>query len=124
MTWIAIGAGGALGAMARHGVAVLLTRMGVQPMPYATAAVNISGCLLAGVLMGLAASGRVTLTPSMRAFLIVGLLGGFTTFSSFGLDTLALAQRVPRALAFWNVAGQVTASLAAVAAGYVAAARL
>lgn len=124
MIWIAIGTGGALGAMARHGITLLLIRLGAPAVPYATAAVNITGCLLAGVLVGLASSGRVTLTPSLRAFLIVGLLGGFTTFSSFGLDTMALAQRVPRTLAFWNVAGQVSAGLAAVAAGYLAATRL
>jgi CrcB protein len=59
--------------------------------PLATMTVNLAGCLAIGVLAGLVASGRLTLAPATRAFVFVGVLGGFTTFSSFGLDSFTLA---------------------------------
>jgi CrcB protein len=93
--------------------------------PWGTLVVNVLGCLAVGALGALfAPSNPLNLRHDLRMLTIVGVLGGFTTFSSFGLDTLTLAQRVPRTLAMWNVAGQVAAGLAAVALGYAAAARL
>ncbi len=118
MIWIAIGAGGALGSLARHGVSVLVNRVVGEPLPYATATANVVGCLVIGVLAGSIAAGRLHLSMTERAFVFVGVLGGFTTFSSFGLDTLTLAHEGRRLAALWNVTGQVGLGLACTFAGY------
>ncbi len=109
--------------MARHGANVLVTRFSGQSLPYATAAVNILGCLIIGLLAGSIASSRVHLSPVARAFVFVGVLGGFTTFSSFGLDTLTLAHEGRPVAALWNVVGQVGLGLACTCAGYALALR-
>ena len=120
-----VGVGGALGSMMRHGVGLAVARVSpVRVTPYATMTVNLAGCLAIGVLAGLVASQRVTMTPALRAFLFAGVLGGFTTFSSFGLDTFTLAAGGRSGAAAVNVAIQVAAGLALVAGGYAAAVRL
>ena len=119
MTWIAVAIGGALGSVARHGVNVLVGRLVHRPVPYATAAVNLAGCVVIGVLAGLLASNRLQMSQTVRAFVFVGVLGGFTTFSSFGLDTFTLSRvEGNHTLAFWNVAAQVGLGLLGVAAGF------
>lgn len=85
MTWLLVGTGGALGSMARHAVNVLVGRWIGSPVPYATAAVNVVGCALIGVLAGLLSAGTIRMSAPVRVFVFVGVLGGFTTFSSFGL---------------------------------------
>ena len=85
MTWIAVAAGGALGSMLRHLVNLELAHRLERSVPYATAVVNVVGCVAIGGLAGRIAGGRLQLTPLMRTFVFVGVLGGFTTFSSFGL---------------------------------------
>jgi CrcB protein len=85
--------------------------------------VNLAGCLAIGVLAGLVASQRVSLTPALRTFIFVGILGGFTTFSSFGLDTFTLAHGGRMGAAALNVGIQVAAGLGLVAAGYAGGAR-
>ena len=107
--------------MARHGVNMLFAHVFVRPVPYATAAVNLIGSATIGTLAGLLASGRLTMTPTVRTFVFVGLLGGFTTFSSFMLDTLTLTHAGERTLAMSNVAGQTVLGLLAVYAGYYVA---
>lgn len=119
----AVAAGGAIGSLARHGVNIAIVQMAGRPVPYATAAVNILGSAVIGVLAGLIASGRLTITPPMRAFVFVGLLGGFTTFSSLMLDTLTLTHANERTLAMSNVIGQTVIGLVVVYAAYYAAAR-
>ena len=116
--WIAVAAGGALGSLARHGVNMLFTHVFVRPVPYATATVNLLGSAIIGVLAGLVATDRIAMTPTLRIFVFVGLLGGFTTFSSFMLDTLTVFHTGDRALAWSNVLGQTAVGLAAVYAGY------
>ena len=91
MVWLAVGAGGALGSMLRHGVNVFVGHVLGRPGPYATATVNILGSLVIGALAGLIAGGRLHETPVMRAFVFVGILGGFTTFSALMLDSFTLA---------------------------------
>src|SRR5215203_5466775 len=86
MTWIAVAAGGALGSVARHAVN---RATGSARFPLGTVIVNLVGCLLIGVLAGLLASRRIALPPHWREFVFVGLLGGFTTFSSFAGDVYA-----------------------------------
>ena len=119
MVWLLIGIGGALGAMARHGVSVAShARYGADPFPVSVLIVNVLGCLLAGVLAGLLASTRVHLPTEARTFLMVGLLGGFTTFSAFGVDTFTLLHSGHYATAALNVVAQVGLTLAAVWAGF------
>jgi CrcB protein len=74
--------------------------------------------VLIGVVGGLVVSNRWTLSSDARTFLIVGLLGGFTTFSSFSFDTLALIRNGHMLQAVWNVVGQVGLSLLGVWAGF------
>lgn len=118
LKWLLVGFGGALGSMARHGVNVVVTRAGGQATPYSTLIVNLTGCAVIGLLAGLSAAGRLPMTPATRVFIFVGVLGGYTTFSSFGLDTLTLAHQGRHAAAAWNVAAHVVVGLAAVAGGY------
>jgi len=124
MLWIYVAVGGALGSLARHEVGKAVARVSpTHVTPYATAFVNLTGCFVIGVLAGLVATHRVTMGPGVRAFLFVGILGGFTTFSSFGLDTFSLVHGGRPAYALMNALVQVVAGCALVAAGYFAAAR-
>jgi fluoride exporter len=118
MMWLAVAAGGAVGSMARHGVNIAFSRVLERATPYATASVNVAGSAAIGLLAALIATGRLHLSPEMRTFLFVGILGGFTTFSSFMLDTFTVGHGGDHATAFWNVALQTAFGLAAVWAGY------
>jgi CrcB protein len=117
MTWLAIAAGGALGSLARHVVNQLLQSPGVR-FPVGITFVNISGCFAIGLLAGLIASSRLMLSTTGREFVFVGLLGGFTTFSTFGLDTLMLARSNSPGTAAVNVIVQVAGGVIAVWLGY------
>ena len=89
--WVALG--GALGSVARYGCSGIAARWLGIGFPYGTMFVNVSGSFMIGVLGTLAlGGGRALASTDARAFLIVGLLGGFTTFSSFSLETLNLAR--------------------------------
>ena len=90
MIWLAVAFGGALGSMARHGVNVFFAHTLERAVPYTTATVNLIGSAVIGLLAALIATGRLELSPAARTFVFVGILGGFTTFSSFMLDTLTL----------------------------------
>ena len=121
MTWLMVAAGGAAGSMARYGVATAMTRWNGSPVPYATAIVNVAGCAIAGLLLGLVASSRLTLSVDQRALIFSGLLGGLTTFSGVGIDTLALLQEGRGTAALVNVAAQILIGLAALGACFAAA---
>jgi CrcB protein len=118
MLWLAVAVGGALGSVARHGVNLVFAHAFTRPVPYATAAVNLAGSLIIGFLAGRIASGRLVMDQPVRAFVFVGILGGFTTFSSFMLDTLTLTYGGDRTLAFSNVVGQTGLGLLTVYLGY------
>lgn len=119
MTWIAIAVGGALGSVARHGVNHLAhAQFLTMRFPLGIVIVNVSGCFVIGLLAGLLASDRIALPVHWREFVFVGLLGGFTTFSTFGLDTFTLARTGAMAYALLNVAAQVIVGLLAVWIGY------
>ena len=96
MLWFAVAIGGALGSVARHAVNDFFSHVLGRPGPYSTATVNVLGSFVIGTLAGLIAGGHLHESPAMRAFVFVGILGGFTTFSSVMLDmfTLAEASRV------------------------------
>jgi len=117
--WVAVAIGGALGSLARHGVNHFVqTRWLTLRFPVSTLIVNLVGCLVIGLLAGLIAGNRLTLGLYWREFIFVGILGGFTTFSSFGLDTFTLTQTHSGAYAILNVALQVIGGLLAVWVGY------
>jgi CrcB protein len=119
MTWLLVGAGGAVGAMARHGVNHLIhQRTLASTFPLGIFLINVLGSTVIGVLAGLLASDRLEWGFEARTFVFVGVLGGFTTFSSFSLDTFALFRDGHHAQALWNAAGQVGLSLIGVAAGF------
>jgi CrcB protein len=117
---IAIFVGAGLGGIARYGVGQLVPRAHPGDFPVATLLVNAAGCLLIGFLLTL--FGRHAVSEPLRAGIIVGLLGGFTTFSAFGRETLDLiaAGRTPVAVAY--VLASNTISLLLVWAGHAAAA--
>ncbi|WP_425408828.1 fluoride efflux transporter CrcB [Hyphococcus sp.] len=87
--WIAVGAGGALGAMARHGVSRAALHWLGPNFPWGTLAANVAGSMIMGLVI-VWLSAREPASPALRAFLTVGLLGAFTTFSTFSLDTVTL----------------------------------
>ena len=84
-----IGCGGFIGTIARYGLATMAYRLLGASFPYGTLTVNILGCLLIGYV-SIAAEERDMIARSTRLFLTIGILGGFTTFSSFGYETFTL----------------------------------
>lgn len=119
MIWLAVAAGGALGATARHALNhAVHQRALAATFPYGILIVNVAGSFAIGLLAGLLAGSRIHLSHGARTFLIVGFLGGFTTFSSFSLDTLALARDGHPGQAVLNVALQVGLSLVGVWIGF------
>ena len=91
--------------------------------PHATVIVNIVGCCVIGVLAGLVATGRLPMRTNWREFIFVGILGGFTTFSTFGLETINLVRSGDSSQAFLNILLHVVCGLAAVHFGLVAVER-
>jgi CrcB protein len=121
MSWLLIGIGGALGSIARHGLNRWTQSHWLTTFPIGIFVVNVLGSIAIGVVAGAAASGRWNVSMEARMFLMVGVLGGFTTFSSFSLDTLMLIRTGQHGGALLNVVGQVVLSLLGIAAGYQAA---
>lgn len=111
-----VAAGGAFGASARHLVGVVSLRAFGSNFPYGTLIVNVVGCLLMGIFIGLLAV-RLQGSEALRLFVATGFLGGFTTFSAFSLDFTVLWDRGETALAIGYVAVSVLVSLGALAAG-------
>jgi len=87
-------------------------------VPVATGTVNLVGCLIIGLLAGLLVSGQVRMNMTARTFVFVGILGGFTTFSAFGLDTFTLVHEGRPFAAFANVFIQCVGGITGVAVGY------
>jgi CrcB protein len=118
MTWISVILGGAAGCAARHAVNLAVARFTGSAVPMATATVNLAGSFAIGALAGLIAIGRLQMSPNARTFVFVGILGGFTTFSSFMLDTLTLVQSGRDGTALVNLAVQLAGGVVCVWAGY------
>ncbi len=118
--WLWVGLGGFLGAILRYGAGGAIQRL--APMggafPLGTLGVNVIGSLCIGLLSGLAES-RGLLGSEARLFLIVGLLGSFTTFSTFSLESLQLARGGQWGLFALNAGGQFTLGLGAVWLGWI-----
>jgi fluoride exporter len=118
MTWLAVAVGGALGSMARHWVNLEIAHRWGRSVPYATATVNLVGAAVIGLLAGLIAAERLAISPHVRTLVFVGILGGFTTFSSFMLDTFTLGHGGDHAGAAANLIGQNAFGLLLAWAGY------
>ncbi|KKW77280.1 fluoride efflux transporter CrcB [Acinetobacter bereziniae] len=100
MNWLLVACGGAIGASLRYGAGFLISKP-LSLFPWATWSINILGCFLAGVFFAFTLRYPI-LQQETRLFFMVGILGGFTTFSSFGLETFQLIRQghFPIALAY------------------------
>ncbi|MBK9949827.1 MAG: fluoride efflux transporter CrcB [Nitrospira sp.] len=117
-TLFLIGTGGFIGSILRYLVSGYAQQLSKSiQFPFGTLAVNILGCALVGFLAELADQ-RGVITGETRAFLIVGLLGGFTTFSAFGNETMNLLRDGELWLACGNIIGHTVLGLGAVWLGY------
>lgn len=121
--WIAIG--GALGSTARFWLGAVVAEVMGPQFPWGTILINIAGSFIIGFFGTFTGpGGRVIASFNMRAFVMVGICGGFTTFSSFSLQTLDLARENHWAQAGGNVVLSVVACLIAVWAGHALAAAM
>lgn len=120
---LAVAAGGAIGSLARFWLAEAFVALGMVYFPWATLVANVSGSFLIGVIAALTGpDGRLLVSPELRLFWMVGICGGYTTFSSFSLQTLTLAQGGEWGRAVLNVVLSLVLCLIAVWLGYMAAA--
>lgn len=113
---LAVALGGALGSVARYVMVAQMTRWFGAAFPWGTLAVNIVGGLAIGLLAEAMAL-KWSVTQEVRLFLITGVLGGFTTFSAFSLEVVALIERGEAAAALAYVLASVVLSVGAVFAG-------
>jgi CrcB protein len=113
-----VGVGGFVGAVMRYAVINWVQyALHTSTLPYGTLTVNVIGCLVIGLLGGLSES-RNLLTAETRALLLIGVLGGFTTYSTFGYETVQLLRDGESLTAFSNIGLQVCLGLVAVWIGY------
>lgn len=117
--WIALGS--AIGGVGRYAASRAMALRFGETFPWGTLGVNVAGSLVIGIFAAFSApENRLMVPPNARMFVMVGICGGFTTFSSFSLQTLELIRNRDFGEAFANVLLSVAACLAAVAIGYIA----
>ena len=113
-----VGLGGFLGSILRYGIGGWLVRLKAGwTFPIETLLINVTGCLVLGLLAGIGES-RGAFSPTARAFLFIGLLGGFTTFSAFGYESFQLLRDGQLSGAALSAALQVGLGIGGVWAGY------
>ena len=93
LPYLLVALGGAIGSMLRYGAGVFVGSLWRDPFPLGTMLINIVGSLVMGVFVGLMARMLPSWQNEARLFFAVGVLGGFTTFSSFSLDTITMVER-------------------------------
>jgi len=113
---LAVALGGALGSLLRYFVAGSIQSAAWPGFPWGIFVVNISGGLAMGIIAELAAL-KLNMTPEVRAFLTVGILGGYTTFSTFSLDSALLIERGEYTSAALYISGSAILSILALFAG-------
>ena len=119
---LAVAVGGAVGSLLRFWLGELFSLLGLTAFPWATLAANVSGSFLIGLIATLTGpDGRLLVTPELRLFWMVGICGGYTTFSSFSLQTLNLMSDGEWLQASFNIGGSVVLCLLAVWLGHIAA---
>lgn len=125
MAYVYVGLGSALGGMARYGAGLAAARLWGTSFPWGTILINVIGSFIISFFGTLTLPGSVLAAPAgLRIFVMVGMCGGFTTFSSFSLQTLDLARDNAWGAAFANIALSVVLCLAAVTAGHILALRI
>ena len=117
MKWILIACGGAIGSVARYWMQGAVYSLTGLAFPLGTIAVNVLGCLLIGLLYA-TFNGPLPVRDEIRIGLMVGVLGGFTTFSAFSLETFLMAQEGRAWLALLNVVASCVLGLLAVWCGH------
>ena len=122
MKFAVVAIGGALGAVSRYGVAVLVARLWTGEFPLATFLINVSGSFILGFFATFAAE-KSTLDPLWRLLVATGFVGAYTTFSTFEYETQALAETGATMIAAANIVASVIAGFAAVQLGVVLARR-
>ena len=116
---VIVGVGSFIGGVLRYGLSSWIYKALDKPwFPYGTLAVNVSGCLVIGVLAGLAEA-RSFFDAELRLFVFVGILGGFTTFSAFALETFYLARETQGMAALTNIGLQMILGLLSVWLGHL-----
>lgn len=115
---ILIGLAGLAGTLFRYWLSGVVARQYGETFPWGTMAVNLIGCFLAGAIFYLTEE-RFLLSPALRTIILIGFLGGFTTFSSYGLQTFALLRDGEVGLATLNIAVSNSVGLLMVWTGYV-----
>ena len=112
MTWLLVGAAGALGALSRYGISLAI---GVRPFPISTLLINVTGSFLLGLVLTL---GAARLPPQVTTAIAVGFLGAYTTYSTFSWELFALGRTDRLAAAAAYLALSVIAGVLAAALGY------
>ncbi len=120
MDYLWVGLGGFLGANARYALGTWIVQRAGPAFPWHTLLINVTGSLAIGVILVLLTE-RLVADPAWRLFLVVGFLGGYTTFSSYTFEALALAETGQWLGALWYVLGSNLVGLAATYAGMVLA---
>ena len=121
--YLIVAAGGALGAMARYGTDSMVNRWAGLGFPWGTVTVNLVGSLVLGLLIGAAVHG-LHLGQEMRALIVTGFLGAFTTFSTFSLETVELMSGGRVAAGLANAALSVAGCLVAASVGLAVGSRI
>lgn len=119
VNWLLVALGGAVGSMLRYGTGLAATRLLGPGFPWGTITVNVVGSFIIGVFVEMIAR-RFNASEPLRLLLVTGFLGGFTTFSSFSLDAVALIERGQSTLSLLYMLSSVGLSLLAVFAGLAA----
>jgi CrcB protein len=117
--YLLVGLGGALGSIARYGSGILVGKIWASSFPLATLLINIAGSLAMGLFIGYLARTTPAWQADARLFVAVGIFGGFTTFSSFSLDAIALLERGEVVQAAIYILVSVVVAIAALYAGLV-----
>ncbi len=117
--YLLVAVGGALGSMARYGTGVLVGKAWTASFPLATMLINIAGSLAMGLFIGWLARTTPSWQADARLFVAVGIFGGFTTFSSFSLDTISMLERGEIGPALLYVLASVAIGIGALYGGLV-----
>jgi CrcB protein len=115
---ILIGLAGLVGTLVRYWLSGVVARQYGETFPWGTMVVNLIGCFLAGAIFYISEE-RFLLSPTLRTIILIGFLGGFTTFSSYGLQTFSLLRDGEFGLASLNIAASNVLGLLMVWTGYV-----
>lgn len=114
-----VGLGGFLGSVTRYVISISIQSRIEHGFPFGTLTVNIIGCFVIGILIGVSLSKSITISDNIKLFISTGFLGGFTTFSAFSAETLALIDKGDFSIAFIYAAVSVILGLLATWIGII-----